>query len=206
MAGVIRGAVLNVPTCSWGSPPQFASGMWAPGDVERSINARELLAIENALRWFAPLLAGSSAAVFADKSTAVSYRQNQGGTRSTFLNSIAQRILRWVEDLSVVISPQVIMGKHNVLADALSRPIQVLGSEWTLKQEVFRDLCRRSSGICAGGGRCHSDCLQRLKITVVPYIFLLTTITMLWGRMRFFETGMGGRRMLFLPGLSFRRV
>ena len=31
-------------------------------------------------------------------------------------------------------------------------------------------------------------------------------ITMIWGRMRFFETGMGGRRMLFLPGLSFRRV
>ena len=43
----------------------------------------------------------------------------------------------------MVISPQVIMGKHNVLVDALSRPNQVLGSEWTLKQEVFRDLCRR---------------------------------------------------------------
>ena len=117
--------------------------MWAPGDVERSINARELLAIESALRWFASLLASSSVAVFADKSTAVSYLRNQGGTRSSFLNSIAQRILRWAEDLSVVISPQVIMGKHNVLADALSRPNQVLGSEWMLKQEVFRDLCRR---------------------------------------------------------------
>ena len=35
------------------------------------------------------------------------------------------------------------MGKHNVLAYALSCPNQVLGSQWTLKQEVFRDLCRR---------------------------------------------------------------
>ena len=43
----------------------------------------------------------------------------------------------------MVISPQFIMGKHNVLADAFSRPNQILGSEWTLKQEVFRDLCRR---------------------------------------------------------------
>ena len=43
----------------------------------------------------------------------------------------------------VVISPQFIMGKHNVLVDALSRPNQILGSEWTLKQEVFRDLCKR---------------------------------------------------------------
>ena len=129
----------------WGAhlDEQFASGLWAPEDVERSINARELLAIESALKWFAPLLAGSSVAVFADISTSVSYLRNQGGTHSSFLNSIAQRILRWAEDMSVVISPQFIMGKHNVLADALSRPNQILGSEWTLKQEVFRDLCRR---------------------------------------------------------------
>ena len=129
----------------WGAhlDEQVASGLWALEDVELSINARELLVIERALRWFAPHLAGSSVAVFADNSTAISYLRNQGGTRSSFLNSIAQRILRWAEDLSVVISPQFIMGKHNVLADALSCPNQILGSEWTLKQEVFEDLCRR---------------------------------------------------------------
>ena len=129
----------------WGAhlDEQFASGLWAPEDVERSINARELLAIESALKWFAPLLASSSVAVFTDKSTAVSYLRNQGGIRSSFLNFIAQRILRWAEELSVVISPQFIMGKHIVLADAFSRPNQILGSERALKQEVFRDLCRR---------------------------------------------------------------
>ena len=129
----------------WGAhlDEQVASGLLDQEDVERSINAREILAFERALKWFAPLLAGSSGAVFADNSTAVSYLRNQGGTRSSFLNSITQRILRWAEDLSVVLSPQFIMGKHNVLADALSRPNQILGSEWTLKQEVFRDLCRR---------------------------------------------------------------
>ena len=75
----------------WGAhlDEQFASGLWAPEDVERSINARELLAIESALKWFAPLLAGSSVAVFADKSAAVSYLRNQGGIRSSFLNFIA---------------------------------------------------------------------------------------------------------------------
>ena len=103
----------------WGAhlDEQFASGLWALEDGERSINARELLAIESALKWFIPLLAGSSMAVFADKSTAVSYLRNQGGIRSSFLNFIAQRILRWAEGLSMVISPQFIMGKHNVLAD-----------------------------------------------------------------------------------------
>ena len=129
----------------WGAhlDKQVASGFWAPEEVELSINARELLAVERALRWFAPLLVGSSVAIFADNSTAISYLRNQCGTHSSFLNSIAQRILCWAEDLPVVISPQFIMGKHNVLADALSRLNQILGSEWTLKQEVFRDLCRR---------------------------------------------------------------
>ena len=157
----------------WGAhlDEQCASGLWAPEDVEHSINARELLAIESSLKWFAPLLAGSSVAVFADKSTAESYLRNQGGTRSSFLNSIAQRILRWAEDLSLVISPQFIMGNHNVLADALSRPNQILGSEWTLKQ-VFRDLCRRwpvSIGLFATSQN-HSCSL----------CFLLTTFIMLW--------------------------
>ena len=119
------------------------SGLWAPEEVESSINIRELLAIERALRWFAPQLVGSSVAIFANNSTAIAYPRNQGGTHSPLLNSIAQRILRWAESLPVVISPQFIMGKHNLLADALCRPNQIQGSEWTLKQEVFQDLCKR---------------------------------------------------------------
>ena len=81
----------------WGAhlDEQVASGFWAPEEVE-------LLAIERALLWFAPHLVGSSVAVFADNSTAISYLRNQGGTHSSFLNSIAQRILRWAEVLSVV--------------------------------------------------------------------------------------------------------
>ena len=41
--------------------------------------------------------------------------------------------------------PQFIMGSHNVLADSLSRPNQVVGSEWTLNQEVFREIARKWS-------------------------------------------------------------
>ena len=93
------------------------SGLWAPEEVESSINVRELLAIERALLWFAPQLVGSSVAIFADNSTAIAYLRNQGGTHSPLLNSVAQRILRLAESLPVVISPQFIMGKHNVLAD-----------------------------------------------------------------------------------------
>ena len=127
----------------WGAhlDEQVASGLWALEEVELSINALELLAIERALRWFAPHLAGSSVAVFADNSTAVS---EEPGRDSLFFSELHRaEDSPLAEDLSVVISPQFIMGKHNVLVDALSRPNQILGSEWTLKQEVFGDLCRR---------------------------------------------------------------
>ena len=39
--------------------------------------------------------------------------------------------------------PQFIMGSSNVTADALSRPNQVVGSEWTLHQEVVDQLVHR---------------------------------------------------------------
>ena len=40
-------------------------------------------------------------------------------------------------------APQFIMVRDNVIADSLSRPNQILGSEWTLKAEVFQDLRKR---------------------------------------------------------------
>ena len=108
---------------------EVVSGHWAPEELHFSINARELLAIERALHCFALQIRDSSVAIFADNSTVIVYLQNQGGTRSLLLNSIAQRILRWSETLLVQLTSQFIMGRHNVLADSLSRPNQVLGSE-----------------------------------------------------------------------------
>ena len=105
-----------------------------------SIDARELLAMEYGLRHFNLLVANSMVAVFADNSTALAYLRKQGGTRSPVLNSIAQRILRWAETIDLLLIPQFIQGKNNVLADSLSRPNQVQGSEWTQKWEVFREL------------------------------------------------------------------
>ena len=129
----------------WGAhlAEEVVSSHWAPEELDFSINARELLAIERAPHCFAPQIRNSSVTIFADNSTAIAYLQNLGGTRSLLLNSIAQRILRWSETLPVQLTPQFIMGRHNVLADSLSRPNQVLGSEWTLKTEVFQGLRRR---------------------------------------------------------------
>ena len=122
---------------------ELTSGLWSLSEQALSINARELLAVERALLFFAPQVQGSVIALFADNSTAISYLRNQGGTRLRTLNSIAQRILRSAESLGVTLAPQFILGRHNVMADALSRPNQVLGSEWSLKIEVFQELRKR---------------------------------------------------------------
>ena len=129
----------------WGAHlgEEVTSGLWSRKELFLSINARELLAVERAPLFFALQISNCTVAVFADNSTAIAYLRNQGGTRSQLLNSISQRILRWAESLPVVLAPQFIMGCNNVIADSLSKPNQILGSEWTLKAEVFQDLRKR---------------------------------------------------------------
>ena len=129
----------------WGAHlgEEVTSGLWSCEELALSINTRELLAVERARLFFAPHISNCTVAVFADNSTAVAYLPNQGGTRSQLLNSISQRILRWAESLPVVLALQFIMGRNNFIADSLTRPNQILGSEWTLKAEVFQDLRKR---------------------------------------------------------------
>ena len=129
----------------WGAHlgPEVVSGLWSPDEVGVSINTRKLLAVERGLLHFQSSLRGSTVAIYVDNSMAVAYLRKSWGTRSLFLNEIAQRILRWSELHAVTLAPQFIPGCRNVLADSLSRPHQILGSEWTLHAEVFRDLSRQ---------------------------------------------------------------
>ena len=57
---------------------------------------------------------------------------------SPALNAVAQRILSWAEELNIILMPQFVPGRNNVVADALSlSPQPVLRSEWMLHQDVF---------------------------------------------------------------------
>ena len=137
--------------------------------------------MERGLHQFAPLLVDSTVAVFINNSIAVAYLRKQGGTRSPLLNSIAQMILRWAESLPLVLAPQFIMGRNNVLADALSRPNQIQSSEWTLKQEIFVDLRKRWSVMI--------DLLATSSNHQCSLYFLPSTIRVPWVRTLFFRTG-----------------
>ena len=129
----------------WGAVlgDNFAKGLWTTQERNSSINFRELLAVERGLLAFPLLVQGKVVGLFCDNTTAIAYLRKQGGTLSPLLNEIAQRILRWAEKENVSLLPQFILGRKNVVADALSRPNQVLSSEWILHQDVFDSLNKK---------------------------------------------------------------
>ena len=128
----------------WGAflSDDHLSGLWSPEFSRYSINHRELLAVLYGVRGFLPVLRSQSVSLFVDNTAALSYLRNQGGTHSSTLNSVAQAILRFCEDNQIRLVPQFVSGHLNVLADSLSRRSQVLGSEWTLCHQAFRELLR----------------------------------------------------------------
>ena len=129
----------------WGAlvGEHHASGLWLPHQKALSINMRELLAVQLGLQAFEHLIVGMSVALFCDNTTTVAYLRRSGGTFSSALNSTAREVLLWAENRHIRLLPQFIMGSSNVTADALSRPNQVIGSEWTLHQEVVDQLVHR---------------------------------------------------------------
>ena len=129
----------------WGAlvGEHHASGLWSPHQKTFSINLRELLAVQYGLKAFKHLLVGLSVTLFCDNTTTVAYLRRSGGTFSSTLNATAREVLLWAESHRVRLLPQFIMGSSNVTSDALSRPNQVIGSEWTLHQEVVVQLVHK---------------------------------------------------------------
>ena len=129
----------------WGAlvGEHHASGLWLPHQKALSINMRELLAVQLGLQAFEHLLVGMSVTLFCDNTTTVAYLRRSEGTFSSTLNATAREILLWAENRRIRLLPQFIMGSSNVTADALSRPNQVIGSEWTLHQEVVDQLVHK---------------------------------------------------------------
>ena len=129
----------------WGAlvGEHHASGLWSPLQAALSINLRELLAVQYGLLALEHLLVGRLVALFCDNTTTVAYLRRSGGTFSSTLNATAREILLWAETNRVRLLPQFIMGSSNVTADILSRPNQVIGSEWTLHQEVVDHLVHK---------------------------------------------------------------
>ena len=143
--------VVSPPGVSWptllvrrlgsglGHPSRLSGRFRSVGHQTDSVvyTARELLAVQLGLIQFRSPLQGRTVAVFCDYLTAVTYLRRQGGSRSPLLNTLAQGILRWTESLSIRLAPQFLPGSDTVLADALSHPLQLPHTEWSLKWPSF---------------------------------------------------------------------
>ena len=112
------------------------SGVWTPSQRELSINLTEMMAVRKGLLESALSSEARQSLSFAT----VAYLRRLGGTRSQVLFLEAREILLWVESMEITLLPQFIQGSLNMRADLLSRPNLVIGSEWTLHQEVVQDL------------------------------------------------------------------
>lgn len=119
---------------------EFVSGVWSEMDLQNSINWKELMAIYLALVHFLPLLGGKRVLVRTDNSSAVSYVNCQGGTRSVKLTAVALQIVDLAEQNRMSVKARHVVGEKNVLADWLSRQGQILSTEWILHPSVLQDL------------------------------------------------------------------
>ena len=126
----------------WGAHLEelLLSGVWSEEDKHLHINLLELKAAFLALQEFQDRLVGHSVVLMSDNTTVVAYVNKQGGTVSLPLHLLTVQVHEWAVAHSVGLSARYIPGKRNVLADGLSRQGQVMGSEWSLHQDIAERL------------------------------------------------------------------
>lgn len=119
---------------------QSISGSWSLAEKLLHINALELKAIWLVLQGFTPILTGKHIKVFCDNTTAMTYVNEMGGTKSYICNDIAIKIWEWCLKYNAWITCSHIPGKVNTLADMASRLVNDR-HEWKLDEHIFQQLC-----------------------------------------------------------------
>jgi hypothetical protein len=76
--------------------------------------------------------------LFSDNSTVVSYIRKQGGTHSPVLCRMTWEHFQFCSRENIVLVPRYMPGKHNILADALSRSNKLVSMECTLHMDVVQ--------------------------------------------------------------------
>ena len=119
------------------------SGLWSQTERRTChINLLELRALKLTLLRLAPHLTGHTVKLECDNSTAVSYLNKQGGTRSLTLCQEAVELHHWLISQNIQVFAVHRPGVNNELADYLSRN-RPDPTEWSLNPNAARKLFRR---------------------------------------------------------------
>ncbi|XP_038066498.1 uncharacterized protein LOC119736556 [Patiria miniata] len=148
-----RGIVLQTPDLTiqtdaslsgWGAclGNQRVGGRWTPQEKINHINYLEVLAAFYALRTLLKDRQNVHVRLQMDNSTAISYINHKGGTRSVSLVQLALKIWLWCLQRSLILTAEHLPGSMNVTADNLSRVFNDR-SEWQLNVRIFRRIMNR---------------------------------------------------------------
>ena len=118
------------------------SGTWTHTDRKLHINYLELKVVSHALQHWAQMLQGHQVMIARDNLTVVSCINKQGGTLSLTLLRLTVELLLWLEAQNITVRARHIPGCLNVIADHLSRPNQLIPTEWSLHPRIVRRIFR----------------------------------------------------------------
>lgn len=116
-------------------------GPWMEEHRQKHINELELLGALYAIQAFAAGKKGIAVRIFLDNTTAVSYVNKCGGTRSVALTATAKMLSAWCEERFVSLEAVHLAGELNTIADRESRA-QADASDWQLDSRVFAKILK----------------------------------------------------------------
>jgi hypothetical protein len=116
-----------------------AQGQWIGHEIELHINNKELLAVFYGLKSLCRDDSNIHIRIMSDNVTTVSYVRKMGGIKSRKANDIAKDIWTWAEERNIWLSAAHIPGKHNSIADEMSRKFDS-EKEWQLNPGLFQKL------------------------------------------------------------------
>ena len=130
----------------WGAclAHQQAGGRWTSQEKLNHINYLELLAVFYALKTLLRGRRDLHVRLQMDNSTAISYINHMGGTRSISLVHLALKIWLWCLQRSIVLTAEHLPGSMNVTADNLSRVFNDR-AEWQLDPLMFQQVMSKLS-------------------------------------------------------------
>ena len=113
------------------------NGRWSKQESALHINVLELKATFLAVQTFLKNQSNLAVKLRLDNTTAVTYINNQGGTRSASLTSLTLQLWKWCLQHNILITTEHLPGVSNVLADRESRTF-IDSSDWKLQPEIIQ--------------------------------------------------------------------
>ena len=111
-------------------------GLWDANETTFHINILELLAIQFGLKSLLDKVHDQHIRIMSDNTTAISYITSKGGCQSKDCDNIARDIWSWAIARNNWLSASYTPGKHNIIADKLSREFNMT-LEWKLNPAIF---------------------------------------------------------------------